>query len=232
MKKLLFCCSFVAHFSCIAQTHKLQIGVDATLHSWRDYFALMYFASYTYQITDFIGVQAEYHSTSKTDFSGGSTVEVYQNGVLVKSFPSSQVGGQATAFPEVKVPQLGYQALEFNNESMSYSTIDLTALFNIVKNSKNEFSFGLGGSRTAADRNYVPELVTGTFTSPPTGTRDLLLAIPVYQRFLALGFNAKLAYSYNFSDRIAIGARLTYHSFFNTKNTYYVSTGLNFQVKF
>jgi hypothetical protein len=238
MKKQIILILFILNACwCSAQTHNLQVGYDASFHSFQDMYAALFFASYTYNISEKIGVQAEYHTAYGGEALGQNSSTILKNGVPVGTTSTSQVGRPLSAYPEIKANQLGYKQLDPNDEHFTYNTFDLSALYNLIKRDKNELYVALGISHTSGSREYIPAQIAGTFvttnfTNPDLNNRQMFLVIPFYERFLAFGYNAKLGYNFNINDRIAVGSRFTYHSFFQTKGSYYISTGINFQVKF
>ncbi|NJN33286.1 MAG: hypothetical protein HC817_02570 [Saprospiraceae bacterium] len=58
------------------------------------------------------------------------------------------------------------------------------------------------------------------------------MVVTAHARFLAVGWHLKADYTYLFNDRFGIGGRVTYHSFFQTRNSNYKSVGINVNVKF
>ena len=231
---------------CTAQTNKLQVGYDASFHTWKiqefkgetNQFASLYYANYTHSVTDKWAIQAEFQFAYGAFARGQNSSSIIQNGVVVFQTSTNQVGRPLSAYPELKAQKLGYAQFEVNDQHFTYSTFDVSALYNVSKNEKNELYIALGASHTMGSREYILGQVNGTFSTTNFNNpvlndeREMFLIIPFYERFAAFGWNTKLIYDYNLNDRTAVGGRLTYHSFFQTSSSNYFSFGINFQVKF
>jgi hypothetical protein len=237
MKKAVFVLLILSMGLKSTAQHKLQVGYDASFHSFQDMYAGLFYAAYTYNVTEKWAIQAEYHKANGGEAMPQNSSTIFQNGVPVGMTSTSQVGKPLSAYPEIKANALGYKQLEVNDEHLTYNTLSLSAMYNLVKNEKSELYLALGLSHAEGSREYIPAQISGTFvttgfTDPALNNRQMFLVIPFYERFLAFGWNSKFGYNYNVNDRIAIGTRLTYHSFLQTKGSNYISFGLNFQVKF
>ena len=245
MKKQIISTLLFLSTCCTAQTHKLQVGYDASFHTWKnqsfrgesDRFASLYYAAYTHGVTAKWDIQAEFQFVYGAFAQGQNSKSIIQNGVIVSQTSTNQVGRPLSAYPEITAQKLGYAQLEVNDQHFTYNTFDVSALYNLLKNEKKELYIALGASHTVGSREYILGQVDGTFnttnfTNPALNNRELFLVIPFYERFTAFGWNSKLGFNFNLNDRTAIGGRFTYHSFFQTNNSSYFSIGVNFQVKF
>ena len=139
MKKRIMSSLFIiAFYNCSAQNHKLQVGYDASFHSFQDMTAALFYAAYTYNIPEKWGIQAEYHTAFGGKAQGQNSSTVFKNGIPIGTTSTNQVGRPLSAYPEITANQLGYKQLDPNDEHLTYNTVDLSALFNFVKKNKNE----------------------------------------------------------------------------------------------
>jgi hypothetical protein len=209
----------------LSQANKITIGFDYSVQSFFDRTPSFPYVSYERNIGNKLSIGLEYHTITDSWYSGGNVVGV----------PKTQAGieNESAFYDDAVYFDIGFTQFSTNPNHLLYKTGDINFSYKLFSGKKSNAYVGIGPSLTYGEREYISLGITGYFDLGSNSTkRYLQLFVPYYLRFMALGLNTKISYSYDLNERISIGGRLTFHKFFESRNTYYASVGINVVTKF